>query len=291
MLPLAAICPIAMMTFTSPDLDAVQERYQDHLHYELRSEGHISPELAASWGAPKVAGRRYILLGPASGEKIYLRAIEGPRTLDFEPLKSYGWTTAEIVVKDAFTLSHALKGTPFVEETANRVLPLDFTNDMINFRVVGPDGDALFLTQLDDEVPNFPFAKPNSFVDHIFMTLVTNRDPGLAQVFYENLFHLPGVSPLGTGDHKLHLINLPKGCVLELDSPGPETTERPQLDGELPPGMAISTYYMETLDRQDLNYLTEPRVYDEAPYVKRRGVTLKGPSGELIELLEFKMRP
>ena len=80
MLPLAAICPIAMMTFTSPDLGAVQQRYEDHLHYELRAEGTISRELAASWQTPEVAGRRYILLGPASGEKIYLRAIEGPKT-------------------------------------------------------------------------------------------------------------------------------------------------------------------------------------------------------------------
>ena len=64
---LAALCPIAMMTFTSPDLDAVQDRYQRYLHYELRAEGVISQELAESWEASNVAGRRYILLGPASG--------------------------------------------------------------------------------------------------------------------------------------------------------------------------------------------------------------------------------
>ena len=51
----------------------------------------------------------------------------------------------------------------------------------------------------------------------------------------------------------------------------------------------MSTYYMEALDRDDLSYLTEPRAYDEAPYVRRRAVT-GGPSGELVELLELKMR-
>ena len=35
----------------------------------------------------------------------------------------------------------------------------------------------------------------------------------------------------------------------------------------------MSTYYMESLDRDDLSYLTEPRAYDEAPYVRRRAVT------------------
>ncbi len=290
MLPMAAICPIAMMTFTSPDLDAVQDRYEQHLHYELRAEGVISEDLANSWQASKLTGRRYILLGPASGEKIYLRAIEGPKTPGFEPLKSFGWTTAEIVVKDAFTLASSLNGSPFVEETALRVLPLDFTDDMINFRVIGPDGEALFLTQLDDVVPNFPFAQAKSFVDHIFMTLVTNKDPRESQLFYENLFHLTSVSPIGGLESGLHVMNLPNGCVLELDSPALETTERPQLDGELPPGMAISTYYMNALDRDDLPYLSEPKAFDEAPYGKRRAVSLKGPSGELIELLEFKMK-
>lgn len=289
---LATLCPIAMMTFTSPDLDAVQARYETYLHYELRAEGTVSPELADSWRAPKTAGRRFILLGPASGQNIYLRAIEAPPTPGIEPLASFGWTTAEIIVQDAYTLSAALQGSPFAEETANRVIKLDFTDDIVNFRVVGPDGEALYLTQLDGEVPNFPFARPHSYVDHIFMTVITTKDPRQSQIFYEDLFRLPGVSPfrVGSGDRRLHIINLPDGCILELDPPGPDTAERPQTPGELPPGMAIATYYMDSLERDDLTYLTAPRAYGEAPYVRRRAVTLKGPSGELIELMEIKMR-
>ena len=53
MLLMAALCPIAMMTFTSPDLDAVQDRYERYLHYELRAEGVISKELRR-----KLGGRR-----------------------------------------------------------------------------------------------------------------------------------------------------------------------------------------------------------------------------------------
>lgn len=289
---LTTLCPIAMMTFTSPDLAAVEARYERYLHYELRAEGTVSAELAASWQSPNVAGRRYILLGPASGQSIYMRAVEAPQTPGFVPLKSYGWTTAEIVVQDTYTLSASLKGSPFVEETPNRVISIDFTDDIVNSRVVGPDGDALYLTQFDDVVPNFPFARPHSFVDHILMTIQTSRDPREAQIFYEDLFHLPGVSPFRTGEegHNLHVMNLPDGCILELDPPDAATTERPRTRGELPPGMAIATYYMETLDRDDLTYLSAPRAFEEAPYVKRRAATLTGPSGELIELMEIKMR-
>ena len=65
---------------------------------------------------------------------------------------------------------------------------------------------------------------------------------------------------------------------------------RPRLDGELPPGMAMASYYLDSLDRDDLDYFSDPRAFSQAPYGGRRAVTLRGPSGELIELLEFKMR-
>ena len=50
-------------------------------------------------------------------------------------------------------------------------------------------------------------------------------------------------------------------------------------------------FYMDALNRDDLDYIAEPTVYEEGRYVKRRAATLRGPSGELIELLEFKLLP
>ncbi len=287
----AAICPIAMMTFTSPDLDAVRVRYETHLSYEVRAEGEISAELAESWGTPNVAGRPYILLGPESGARTYLRVVEAPPTQGFEPLRSYGWSTAEIIVQDTYTLSHALRGSPFVQQSGMREIQLDFSQDIINFRVVGPDGEALYLTQLDGDVPNMPFARAKSFVDQVIMTLVTTRDPRASQIFYEDLFRVPGTSPfrMGGGDNRLHVIMLPGGCLQELDGSSSRTTERPRIEGELPPGMAMATYYVDSLDRDDLTWVVPPRAYSEAPYGTRRAATVVGPSGELIELVELKM--
>lgn len=287
---LATACPIAMMTFTSPDLEAVQARYEEHLNYELRSSGVVSTELAESWGAPNVGGRPYLLLGPESGERVYLRVVEGPALpANVNPLDTYGWTTAEIIAKDSYTLSARLKASPFVEETANRVIRLDFSDHITNFRVVGPDGEALYLSQVDGEVPGIPIAGANSFVDKIVMTVNTSKEPRKAQLFYEDLFQVPGIDPFRIGDSQLHIVSLPGGCVVELDNPGKNTRTRPVRTGELPPGMAIATYYMDSLDREDLKYITEPQVIGESPYVNRRAATIRGPSGELIELLEFKM--
>lgn len=289
---IAALCPIAMMTFTTPDLDAAQTRYEDHLDYEVRAEGVVSGALAESWDAPNVAGRPYILLGPESGARTYLRIIEGPApATNVDPLQSFGWTTAEIIVKDSYTLSSRLEGTPFIEETPNHVLRLDFSDHITNFRVVGPDGDALYLSQVDGDVPNIPIAKAKSYVDQIVMTVNTSKDPAAAQVFYEDLFRVPGVAPFRIGAERLHIVTLPGGCIVELDPPSTDTVDRPVVDGELPAGMAIATYYMDSLDRTDLDYIEAPQVYEEAPYVKRRAAALRGPSGELIELLEFKTQP
>lgn len=289
---LATACPIAMMTFSSPDLDAVQARYEEHLGYQLRESGIVSPALAESWGAPAVGGRPYLLLGPESGARVYLRVVEGPALpKDLNPLDTYGWTTAEIIGKDAYTLSARLKASPFVEETPNRVIRLDFSDHITNFRVVGPDGEALYLSQVDGEVPGIPIASANSFVDKIVMTVNTSKEPRKAQIFYENLFQVPGIAPFQIGDGELHIVNLPGGCIVELDSPKENTSVRPIQPGELPPGMAIATYYMDSLDRDDLEYIAEPAVFEESPYVKRRAATLLGPSGELVELLEFKLRP
>ena len=287
---LATACPIAMMTFTSPDLDAVQEPYEEHLGYELRGSGTISTDLASSWGAPAMAGREYLLLGPESGERVYLRAIEGPAPqTDANPLDTFGWTTAEIIGKDAYTLSASLASSPFVVETPNRVIRLDFSDHITNFRVVGPDGEALYLSQVDGEVPGIPIAAANSFVDKIVMTVNTSRNPREAQVFYEGLFQVPHLKPFRIGDGELHIVTLPGGCIVELDSPGETTSERPVQPGELPPGMAIASYYVDSLDRDDFEFIAEPTIIEESPYVKRRAATVRGPSGELIELLEFKL--
>ena len=288
---LATACPIAMMTFTSPDLGAAQQRYEDYLGYEVRGTGLISAQLANSWDAPALDGRPYLLLGPESGERIYLRVIEGPAPPEsVDILDTFGWTTAEIIGKDAYTLSAQLESSPFVTETPLRVIRLDFTDHITNFRVVGPDGEALYLSQVDGEVPGIPIAAAHSFVDKIVMTVNTSKRPRAAQVFYEQLFQVPHLKPFRIGDGELHIVSLPGGCIVELDSPEETTSDRPVAPGELPPGMAIATYYVDSLDRDDLEYLSEPVVVEESPYVKRRSATIRGPSGELIELLEFKLQ-
>ena len=281
-----------MMTFTSPNLDYVESRYEQYLGYEVRAEGIISEELAKSWGAPNTEGRRYLLLGPESGDRTYLRVIEAPATeTSVKPIHTYGWTTAEIIVRDAYTLSARLKNSPFEEETANRVIRLNFTDHITNFRVVGPDGEAMYLSQIDGEVPNLPLNKAESFVDEIIMTVNTSKDPSAAREFYEKLFNVPALAPFGVGERKLNIVPLPEGCLVEIDPPADDTAERPVARGELPPGMAMTTYYMESLDRDDVEFIKAPRIYEEAPYVRRRAATIRGPSGELIELIEFKMQP
>ena len=91
----------AIATIAAQDLDWIETHYGRHFDYRVRERGTVSAELAASWGAPAVAGRRYILLSPDSAPEVYVRAIESPRTEGYRALTSFGWNAIEIVVDDS----------------------------------------------------------------------------------------------------------------------------------------------------------------------------------------------
>ena len=98
-------------TIAAHDLDWVETHYGHHFDYRVRERGTVSPELAASWGAPAVTGRRYILMSPDSAPKVYVRAIESPRTEGYRALTSFGWNAIEIVVDDPDALFEAMRGS------------------------------------------------------------------------------------------------------------------------------------------------------------------------------------
>ena len=58
---------IIAVTLSVPDLSTAQAAYVDALGYRVADEGVVSQELADGWNAPRIVGRRYALLLPASG--------------------------------------------------------------------------------------------------------------------------------------------------------------------------------------------------------------------------------
>ena len=100
---------ITMATIGAPDVARVKAWYGDWLDYVLVDEGRV-PE---AWGAPASAGRPYVVLGPASGEDVYVRAVEIDPVPEFKTLTTHGWAAIEITVADVDAVMTKLMGSPF----------------------------------------------------------------------------------------------------------------------------------------------------------------------------------
>lgn len=114
---------IVAVTLLVPDVGAVERAYQQSLDYQTVERGQVAADQARSWGADALAGRKFVVLQPSSGEPVYLRMIE----TDAAPapaLKALGWTATEILVEDPVRLEARLKDSPF--HVIGPPAPLDF---------------------------------------------------------------------------------------------------------------------------------------------------------------------
>ena len=70
------ITRLKMGTIGAPDLAPIEQWYGEWLGYGVVERGEVAANLAASWGAPDVAGRPYIVMQPESGADVFIRAVE-----------------------------------------------------------------------------------------------------------------------------------------------------------------------------------------------------------------------
>jgi hypothetical protein len=76
------------------------------------------------------------------------------------------------------------------------------------------------------------------------------------------------------------------GNLIEFDGYSANATLRQTLPGELPPGVAMTSFSVTDLDAFELEWISPPAVRAGVGYAGRRAATTRGPDGELIELIE-----
>ncbi|MET0365008.1 MAG: hypothetical protein ABW169_10175 [Sphingobium sp.] len=166
---------LAGVTIVAPDLDRVIEAYATFLGYQAGPVGVAGPALAAQWNAPDAATARVVELRPASGEARFIRLVEGQPAPDYRPLAHPGWAAAEIVVQAVDELAETLANSPFRIVGPPAVLDFDFTDKIKAMQVIGPCGEALYLTQIDGEVPGFALPQAMSAVGQLFIMVLATR--------------------------------------------------------------------------------------------------------------------
>ncbi len=291
---------IHTVTITATNLQNIEDAYSRYFGYQVVDRSPVNPSLAASWGAPGVAGAAALIMQPASGAESFLRFVEGSPVPDYVPLRSYGWNAIEIIVQDLSALNERLLDSPFEIIGTPAVLDFDFTDAISAMQVIGPAGEVLYLTMISKKVPGLDLPRANAFVDQTFIMILGG--PSLEQTtsYFSETF---GVSSSPPMDGTIRVLNrafdrppktkttiatitLSGQTLIELDEMPSQAITRPSHADCLPPAAAIVSFEHDDLDALGAAFIAPPEMREEAPYFGHRAASLRGAAGELIELIE-----
>ena len=296
---------LLMVTLLCFNCEQSEQAYQDILHYQTVETGLVSEQLAQSWGAAKVAGEKYWVMQPASGEPVYLRFIHSDKAKDYQPMKQLGWNATEILSQDPDALSQTFAATDLFTVLAAPKFLSDKKNTRA-FQAAGPNNELLYFTRILDPAKAFyPLGSAQSEVDRVFIMVMGTNDLDATTAFYRDVLKMPvngpypyRISVLSKAHqlpletkHNLSLVPLPKKFMLEVDQYPATAKSLAVKEDELPAGIAMVTFTVDSLAALGrLQPLAKARSIESFPYDKRPTITIKGSVGERIELIESALR-
>jgi hypothetical protein len=288
---------ILIITLCAPDLGAMERAYTGVLHYSVVERGHVPAELGNSWAASKMSGRPYLMLRPESKANIYIRVIQGDVPSDYKPMSTYGWNATEFLVQDPDALAELIRKPGSGFTVAGEPRSLGPNSPIRAMQAIGPAHEVLYLTKPPE---GGPMETAHTAVDRPFILILGNKDLPATQSFLESTLGLSSGRPVAARmtvlnkafgldietTHPLTVARVSPQYSIELDQYPDAARERPHAEGELPPSMALVSFETASLEPVHDKLLAPPQTIKQAPYNGRRTGTLRGPSGELIELIE-----
>lgn len=279
------------------DLERAIGGYRDTLGLKLVETGRITQSLAVSWGAPDIAGRGYAVLQPQSESDSFLRLVEQPACSGFFPTTTFGWAAYELTAQDAFGWPQRLAGSSFeVIGLPREIVGLPY---FVALQALGPGREMIYLNEVRADTPTTDLPKADSPVDRIFIVILAAPDRQAAVDWYIQKLQLePGEThrieytminkafglPVGT-QSTLTMIQKGRMPIVEIDEYPAQAGTRPQHDGMLPPGNSLVTLTVGSVAALDLDWLAPPEVRSGAIYGGCLAGTVRGPAGELLELV------
>lgn len=287
-------------TVAAPDIAQVEKWYTEWLGYNACERGEISELLALSWGTPAMAGRAYTLMKPESGDDVFIRVCEIDPVPDYRPMNSLGWNAFEIIIDDVYALNDKLLDSPFkiIGEPASLGGDLDFIHAM---QVEGPAGDVLYLTCDKVRAADTLLPPPGAEVGRPFIVILAGNGVEDTQRWYSETFKMKreddmqtkiGVVATAQGKPDDHIFDMgfmalaETGNFIEYDGYDKSYGARPETEGQLPPGCSTVSFVVDDVDNLPLNFITDPIADPSMAYSGGRTRTIRGPVGELIELVE-----
>ena len=281
---------VSSVTYCVTRFDASGEALETALGYQCVEEGRVSQARASLWNAPAVADARYALFGPTSGEDVFLRLVESEPTPGYAPLRTFGWNAAELHVADVHDLAARLTRSPYTILGG----PRDLLNNgtVVALQAKGPSDEVLYLTQISSDNMHRTYGKAESDVGRVFIVVLGCSDMDTTREFYSKLSTATprprkmgirvlaaahGLDPM-TARFPIAAAVLDNQFRIEFDGYPDSAIARPARPDQLPPGLAMVTFTVDSLD--SMAGVT-PHEVDG-----RRLAMLRGPDGEWLELVE-----
>lgn len=284
-------------TLNVPDVAQTTERYCHWFDYSVVEQGTVPADLAASWGCPSSAGRRYTVIQPASKADVFIRFVEGDPVPDYQPLRTFGWAAIEICVQDVLAANERMLKSPF--EIIGPPREIEGLPAIYPMQVKGPDGEIAYLTQIRSDLPAYDLPRAASPIDKLFILVLACSDMmGSARWFEEvvglqfgrsmDIVYTMLANAFGTPHEQLYTISTmvhDRDVFLELDQYPDAATARPRHAGQLPPAVAICTLSHPDITAIKGPWITPPARRDGPLYGGRMAGTLAAPDGTLVEIV------
>jgi catechol 2,3-dioxygenase-like lactoylglutathione lyase family enzyme len=284
---------------TTHDLDAALEDYHGRLGLNVVERSELAADLAASWGCPASAGARTATLQPQSGVHCFIRLVEQPVPEDFRPVRTYGWAAYELTVQDVCGWPERLAGSGFdIVGPPKEIVGLPY---FVPMQVTGRGREMIYLNEVRENTPSSDLPKAQSLTDHIFIVILATPD---REANLEWLQDKIGLDIGGTYTLEYTMINKAFGLadgtqssitmvqkarlpIVEVDDYPETATTRPRAAESLPPGNALVTLAVDSLDSIKADFIAPPAVRGGSIYAGKRSGTVVGMAGELLELVEI----
>jgi hypothetical protein len=171
----------------------------------------------------------------------------------------------------------------------------------VPMQIVGQGREMLYLNEVRENTPSSDLPPAACPVDHIFIVILAAPDRAAAMDWYAAQIGLDmgGVYTLeytminrafGLADGTQSTISMiQKGRlpIVEVDGYPAAATVRPHATGCLPPGNALVTLAVDSLDALHVDFIIPPAHQDGPLYAGRRSASVIGPAGEILELVEI----
>jgi catechol 2,3-dioxygenase-like lactoylglutathione lyase family enzyme len=283
----------------TPDLDLAVTDYAKGLGLTIVESGQVGAELATSWGCPGNAASRMATLQPHSGAHCFIRLVEQSVPKDFIPTRTFGWASYELTVQDVYGWPNRLSASGF--EIVGQPREIEGLPYFVAMQMIGRGREMLYLNEVRMDTPSSDLPRALCPVDHIFIAILATPDRAATSAWYRDRL---GLDEGGIYEIEYTMINaafgLPSGTIsalsmvqagrlpiLEVDDYPATATVRAGNERCLPPGNALLSLAVDSLDKLDLEWIMPPASCQDALYGGRRAATVRGPAGELLELIEI----